>query len=142
MSPPSSISSRFWSFLSPTSGWSAWPGSKLYVREHKGEKVTEAVVREVWAEPRHYFVHFLGWNSKFDEWYTKKSPKLAPAKWPGGAKKRAAEGAAADDASPPGWPREIPLPTPRLDALARPQAPCANELHPSAPRCEADDARA
>ena len=39
-------------------------------------------------------VHFLGWNSKFDEWYTKKSPKLAPAKWPGGAKKRAAEGAA------------------------------------------------
>eukprot|EP01045_Picozoa_sp_COSAG04_P015792 COSAG04_NODE_1275_length_7442_cov_4.319760_4_plen_219_part_00 len=45
-----------------------WPGSKLYVREHKGEKVTEAVVREVWAEPRHYFVHFLGWNSKWDEW--------------------------------------------------------------------------
>ena len=55
-----------------------WPGSKLYVREHKGEKVTEAVVREVWAEPRHYFVHFLGWNSKWDEWCA--AAPVAPVK--------------------------------------------------------------
>jgi hypothetical protein len=23
-------------------------------------------------------VHFLGWNSKYDEWYAKKSPKMEP----------------------------------------------------------------
>ena len=39
-----------------------------HVTVRTGDEVNRAVVREVWGEPREYYVHFLGWKTKWDRW--------------------------------------------------------------------------